>query len=576
MAERGVSASGSGSGSGSGSASASAQEEGRVETAAAEVGGARGAADDEDMETGGHPKMVNGVERASLQGMRDMMAENGELGAVTYLAHSDWKRGGHMKHTYPGFLQAGKPVMRDYPLTMQGPSPDFYDGPVPSTRSRGDEARSLSDNGSAYCESKDVDLDLHPVECLMHAVAHCYMTTLAYHATLRNMQLRSVKTTVTCPLALLEMDLDSGTHLRTDHATNDAEPQETMSSRSKSKRTSNASAMIIRISIDADYASEDICDLFEYVLSRSPVTGSLKYPVNIPHSLDTMPSRTPSKECTPVVSLRPGSSTEDEREGVTRLRSHSSGTLSTFHLSQGLSHEPTNPTAQGGSRSTFRSSSVKQSKQNAAFTKARTLKALGVRDPSIDSSIQSQAHWLGGGKMRSMSSMRSGSQTWGYKGREMTADEPKEFLGQDSAPGAEVLFSSVSESLMMHAVREAKQYEDVFIEEIEFDFEGDVDLGTFLGTSPSAGQFSEIRLVGKIRGKGDPAVMEQIWYRTLAQSPIMRFLQGRSPLVLALTANGKNMDYYAEPQMLTSKFIFEPSSTLTTPATSTPRASTPR
>lgn len=112
-------------------------------------------------------RMINGVDVAALAATIDAIKANRPLSKFQFRAHNRWLDCGHNRSEIQGFYGAGKEDdTRRQPFT--------YDNDEPSVLLGTDQAA-------------------NPVEFLLHALAGCLTSTLAYHAAARGITIEAIE-----------------------------------------------------------------------------------------------------------------------------------------------------------------------------------------------------------------------------------------------------------------------------------------------------------------------------------------------------------------------------------------------
>jgi uncharacterized OsmC-like protein len=118
--------------------------------------------------------IVNGVDVTALSQTLDAIRQDPKLGAFQFRASNTWLGGGLNRSTIDRFYGAGQEQMRPKPFSFSADEPPVLLG---------------GDSGA------------NPVEFVLHALAACLTTTMAYHAAARGIEIRSIS-------SALEGDLD--------------------------------------------------------------------------------------------------------------------------------------------------------------------------------------------------------------------------------------------------------------------------------------------------------------------------------------------------------------------------------
>jgi uncharacterized OsmC-like protein len=119
-------------------------------------------------------KIVNGVDTEVLQNLIGSVQEDSSL-AKTYLrVRNKWVKGGHNQSTISDFYGAGQELLHEQTFVLDADEPPILAG---------------QDNGAS------------PMEYLLHALAGCLTTTLAYHAAVAGIEIQEIE-------SQLEGDLD--------------------------------------------------------------------------------------------------------------------------------------------------------------------------------------------------------------------------------------------------------------------------------------------------------------------------------------------------------------------------------
>ncbi|MHC4309532.1 MAG: OsmC family protein [Planctomycetota bacterium] len=119
-------------------------------------------------------KIVNGVDTEVLHNLIDSVQEDSSL-AKTYLrVRNKWVKGGHSQSTISDFYGAGQELLHDKTFVLDADEPPILAG---------------EDKGA------------NPMEYVLHALAGCMTTTLAYHAAVGGIEIQEIESE-------LEGDLD--------------------------------------------------------------------------------------------------------------------------------------------------------------------------------------------------------------------------------------------------------------------------------------------------------------------------------------------------------------------------------
>mmetsp|Transcript_9645 Transcript_9645/g.17379 ORF Transcript_9645/g.17379 Transcript_9645/m.17379 type:complete len:444 (-) Transcript_9645:1318-2649(-) len=207
---------------------------------------------------------LNGLPRDTLKQLVQTVSQNPSLAHLKFYCNSNYSANayneaestmpsadtsklGTVTHSFPGFNQAGNSIQRDTPHTISHPmySTSLVDSTSSSPVTHEDSSKS----------------SVEPTQGLLHALSFCYLSSVAYHATLRGIPLDSLR----------------------------AEASSNASSVSRSSKHSTES-IHLQIFCESNHEQESqIVDLFEYAYQRSPVTGSLNYPVHLQDSFSQTP-----------------------------------------------------------------------------------------------------------------------------------------------------------------------------------------------------------------------------------------------------------------------------------------------
>ncbi|GLY70599.1 OsmC family protein [Amycolatopsis taiwanensis] len=174
----------------------------------------------------------NGIDREALDATIAAVRAQPELAQVTFTLDADWKSGCHQRATTGELRQAGAPVeTRTSRYVLESDEPAALLG---------------------------TDHAASPAEYILQALAGCYSVTFAANATVRGIELSSLRLE-------LEADFDLQAFLGLD---NDARP----------------GAREIRVTVHAESPSatrQQLQELTEAVQRRSPIRDTLAGPVQV-------------------------------------------------------------------------------------------------------------------------------------------------------------------------------------------------------------------------------------------------------------------------------------------------------
>jgi uncharacterized OsmC-like protein len=111
------------------------------------------------------PIMTNGIDVTALAETADALKREPALGAFEFRASNTWLGGGVNRSTVQGFFGAGQEQRRAAPFIFSADEPPLLLG---------------EDRGA------------NPVEFVLHALAACLTTSLAYHAAARGIEIKSI------------------------------------------------------------------------------------------------------------------------------------------------------------------------------------------------------------------------------------------------------------------------------------------------------------------------------------------------------------------------------------------------
>lgn len=179
--------------------------------------------------------MTNGVDVTALEQTMKAITEDPVIARFNFRARNRWLGGAHNRTTLDDYSGACQHFSRQQPFVFDCDEPPILLG---------------EDRGA------------NPVEYLLHGLAGCVTTTLAYHAALRGIRLEEVE-------SRLEGDIDLRGLLALDDTTRPGYQGIRMSFRIKS-----------------DAGRQQLEELLQSVHGRSPVFDSVRQGVPIQVSLD--------------------------------------------------------------------------------------------------------------------------------------------------------------------------------------------------------------------------------------------------------------------------------------------------
>jgi uncharacterized OsmC-like protein len=116
------------------------------------------------------PTIVNGVDCAALGATIEAIENKPELARFQFRAENEWMTGGHNRSTIQGFHGAGEEhACRTQPFVFDAGEPPVLLG---------------RDEGA------------NPVEFLLHSLAACMTTSMAYHAAARGIEVGAIESKV--------------------------------------------------------------------------------------------------------------------------------------------------------------------------------------------------------------------------------------------------------------------------------------------------------------------------------------------------------------------------------------------
>ena len=175
---------------------------------------------------------VNGVDLTRLVDTINAVKETPTLAKFKFRAQNQWSTCGHNQSTIQGFYGVGEEdKTRTAPFVMDADEPDVLLG---------------SDKGA------------NPVEYVLHALAACMTTSIAYHAAARGIKIESIESE-------LEGDLDLHGFLGLDENVRPGYQD-----------------IRVNFKIKADAAAEDLAELIKF----SPVFNTVSQPVSIQPSIE--------------------------------------------------------------------------------------------------------------------------------------------------------------------------------------------------------------------------------------------------------------------------------------------------
>lgn len=119
-------------------------------------------------------KIVNGVDTEVLHNLIESVQEDPSLAKTNLRVRNKWIKGSHNQSTISDFYGAGQEIVHEQPFVLDADEPPILAG---------------TDKGA------------NPMEYVLHALAGCLTTTLAYHAAVGGIEIQEIE-------SVLEGDLD--------------------------------------------------------------------------------------------------------------------------------------------------------------------------------------------------------------------------------------------------------------------------------------------------------------------------------------------------------------------------------
>jgi uncharacterized OsmC-like protein len=150
----------------------------------------------------------------------------------------------------------------------------------------------------------------------------------------------------------------------------------------------------------------------------------------------------------------------------------------------------------------------------------KTMEAVANHPAQGIAKFQVSTKWAGGTRSR------TAVEGWSLGGRSIPksftihTDEPKELLGENSAPNPqEVLMAGLNACMMVGYVAGCAA-KGIRLDSVAIETEGELDLRGFLGLDPSVKPgYGEIRYVVRVKGDGTREQFEAVHQTVMATSP---------------------------------------------------------
>lgn len=117
----------------------------------------------------------------------------------------------------------------------------------------------------------------------------------------------------------------------------------------------------------------------------------------------------------------------------------------------------------------------------------------------------------------------------------LDGDEPPVLLGENAAPNAvEAILHALASCLAVGIAYNAAA-QDIHIDALSFELEGDLDLHAFLGLSEAVRPgYENIRLTGRIESDAPREKVEALWDYVQRTSPVLDIIRNPVPVSLTL------------------------------------------
>lgn len=118
------------------------------------------------------------------------------------------------------------------------------------------------------------------------------------------------------------------------------------------------------------------------------------------------------------------------------------------------------------------------------------------------------------------------------RGHSLKVDEPESFGGNDKAPNPlEYMFTALASCLNVTAHQVAEENE-VEVESLEIDVEGELDLAGFMGEKDERAGFQEVNVEARIETDADEATEQEILEEAEGRCPVSDNFQHEANLNL--------------------------------------------
>ena len=114
-------------------------------------------------------KVCNGIDMDALWNTINAVKDEPVLGKCKFRIHNKWLKGGHNKTTVSDFYGAGQEISHKDTLLLEADEPEILAGE---------------------------DHAANPVEHLLHALAGCLTSSMAYHAATRGIEIKELESRV--------------------------------------------------------------------------------------------------------------------------------------------------------------------------------------------------------------------------------------------------------------------------------------------------------------------------------------------------------------------------------------------